>query len=200
MPMTRNLFLGARRMPEVVGVALIAAAGVYLVSNIKIPSLTPSAQDYSAAVVFTVAPALSSVIALGMLGSGLHEWENLAARSLFGRRLALGATALLLSLLVVLPSTAHAAVADPALVALQGALMCTGIGMVVSRWAGYAAQASSAFLYAVVSLNASRALDGHLAAVLAIGSAPTSEGMLVACVVAVIGLLVQAGKSPGPLD
>jgi hypothetical protein len=200
MPLTPVLFLKARPVGMVAVVALLTSVGVLLLCNAKLPATTPDGDSYNAAVTFTIAPALVSAIALALLGSRLHTWENLAVRGLSWRRLAVGVLAIALAVAMLLPSAPRAVVDQPVQVVVQGVLACSGIGMLASRYLAYPGQASITFLYGLVGFNTSWALHGPAQALLAIGAPATRAGLTVAVATAAGGLAVQATRSSRLVD
>jgi hypothetical protein len=189
------LFLKARPVGTVAVVALLTGVGVLLLCNARLPATTPDADAYNAAVTFRIAPALASAVALGVLGSGMHTWENLAVRGLYWRRLAIGVLAIALAVVMLLPSAARAVVEEPVQVVVQGVLTCSGIGMLASRFLAYPGQASITFVYGLVGFNTSWAVPGPAQALLAIGAPPSRAGLIVAVATAAGGLAVQAKRS-----
>ena len=200
MQLTPSLFLKARPLAEVAAVGALVSVGILMTVDATVPSLTAGTLAYSASTTFRIAPALASVVVLALTASRLDAWESLAARRLYWRRLVLGVGVMALAVVLLLPAALTTTTPQPVLVVVQGVLACSGLGMLVSRLLPYPGQASVAFFYGLVSLNAAWAAHGPVAAVLAIGVPPSPAGLAVAGLVAAVGVGVQAMRSSRLLE
>ncbi len=189
-----SLFSRARPLTGVALTGSLVSLLILLAGDLPLPAL--SAQLFAAATAFRAGPALTAVVVLALLASGMHEWENLASRSLLWRRLVVGLGAIALGVGLLLPAALVVSTTpQPVLVVVQGVLACCGVGMLVSPWLAYSGQAAVAFTYGLVSLNAAWAARGPLGTLVTLGVQPTRERIVVAGLIALAGLVVQARRS-----
>jgi hypothetical protein len=190
-----SLFVRTRPLIEVAVAGALVSLVMVLTGDTPLPSLSSHTRAFAASTTFRLGPVLASVVVLALLACRVDEWEDLAARPLTWRRLAMGLFAIGVAVGLLLPAAALSTASHPVLVVVQGVLACCGLGMIASRWLPYSGQAAVAFCYGLVSLNAAWAADGPWGDLLAVGVPPTPARLTIAGSVAVVGLAISATRS-----
>lgn len=175
---------------------LLASVGfVSLVfGSTSVPIISSDDPAYGATVVYSMAPVLTAVVALGMLESGLARWERLAVRRLAWPRLAWALLSAASALAVLLPAATRGPTAHPVGSAVQSLASCLAVGLFVGLRARYEWQVVSVMTYGVLSALLTPSL-GSPSYLLLVG-AFTHERLAVASIVFVVAVAVHALARP----
>jgi hypothetical protein len=191
-------FVRARRFA--LGSCLLVGVGTttYLFGSLGVPILNTEDSAYGVTVLYTVAPILAAVVALGMLHSRLSLWERLAIRRLMGFRIGLALVTACIGWLTLVPAAMRVDSAHPLALAAQSGAACFGLGLLVGTCASYEWQVASTTSYGVVSLLVTPALH-HPTPLLLVG-AYGAPRLALALVVLAVALLLHALARPNVTD
>ena len=176
-------------------ILLVGVGFVSLVFGSKsVPIISGDDAAYGATVVYSMAPVLTAVVALGMLESRLSRWERLAVRPLTWPRLAWALLSAMSALAVLLPAATREPTAHPVESAVQSLTSCFALGVFVGLRAGYEWQVVTVATYGVLSAMVTPSL-AHPSLLLLVG-AFTQERLAVAISLFVLAIAAHAVARP----
>jgi hypothetical protein len=198
------LWFRAHRGRQVVACAVVLSVLSVVLADLALPSLAGIDSHYAGVVFLTLSPVMSAVLGLGVVDSGMRQWERLGSRNLASAYTASAVLGLGIALLAVAPAALSASEPADLLRALARTVCtCFGLGIALSLVVDAVARSMLVSTFGIVSINLVTlgVCPGWSLSVLPgpqVGGSPMPSVALVVAGVLGLGLrTIGPGRTPG---